>query len=73
MIFRFQAGRKSLLRQGLSEPEFYGDLVYKLNKFVGSSKFSAQFIKIISHWSQMIIFIQVVPLQRNKDKEEGSF
>ena len=27
---------------GLSEPEFYGDLVYKLKKIVGSNNFSAQ-------------------------------
>ena len=40
---------KSLLRQGLSEHEFYGDLVYKLKKIVGSNNFSAQFNKIISH------------------------
>ena len=46
-----QANRspESLLRQGLSEPDFYGDLVYKLKKIVGSNTFSAQFIKIISH------------------------
>ena len=41
---------KSLLRQGLSEPDFYSDLVYKLKKMVGSNKFSAQFIKIISNY-----------------------
>ena len=40
---------KSLLRKGLLEPEFYGDLVYKLKKIVGSYNFSTQFIKIISH------------------------
>ena len=28
MISKFQVGLKSLLRQGLLEPEFYGDLVY---------------------------------------------
>ena len=28
--------------------DFYGDLVYKLKKIVGSHNFSAQFIKIIS-------------------------
>ena len=33
------------MRQGLSEPEFYGDLVYKLKKINGSNTFSAQFIK----------------------------
>ena len=32
---------KSLLRQGLSEPELYGDLVYKLKKFVVYNIFSA--------------------------------
>ena len=34
LISKFQVGLKSLLRQGLSEPEFYGDLVYKLKKIV---------------------------------------
>ena len=46
---KFQVGLKSLLRQGLSEPEFYGDLVYKLKKIVGSHNFSVQFTEIISH------------------------
>ena len=30
--------------------ESYGDLVYKLKKIVGSNNFSAQFIRIISHY-----------------------
>ena len=47
-ISKFQVGLKSLLRQGLSEPEFYGDLVYKLKKIVGSNNFSAHVIKMIS-------------------------
>ena len=55
MISKFQIGLKSLLRQGLSEPEFYGDLVYKLKKIVGSNNFSAQFIKIISHLKRLAI------------------
>ena len=45
LISKFKVGLKSLMRQGLSEPEFYGDLVYKLKKIVGSYDFSAQFIK----------------------------
>ena len=49
LISKFQVGLKSLLGQGLSEPDFYGDLVYKLKKIVGSNIFSAHFIKIISH------------------------
>ena len=39
LISKFQVGLKSLLRQRLSEPEFYGDLVYKLKKIVGSNNF----------------------------------
>ena len=48
-------GLKSLLRQGLSESEFYGDLVYKLKKIVGSNsfQFSAQFIKIMFHYEMV--------------------
>ena len=37
LISKFQAGLKSLLRQGIPEPKFYGDLVYKLKQIVGSS------------------------------------
>ena len=39
LISEFQVGLKSLLRQGLSEPDFYGDLVYKLKKIIGSNNF----------------------------------
>ena len=53
LISKFQVGLKSLLRQGLSEPNFYGDLVYKLKKIVGSNNFSAQFIKIFSHYKKI--------------------
>ena len=49
LISKFQVRLKSLLRQGLSKPDFYCDLVYKLKKIVGSNNFSVQFIKIITH------------------------
>ena len=42
LISKFNIGLKYLLRQGLLEPEFNGDLVYKLKKIVGSNNFSAQ-------------------------------
>ena len=60
LISKFQVGLKSLLRQGLSEPEFYGDLVYKLKKIVGSNNFSAQFTKIISHYKKIGYNINVL-------------
>ena len=60
LISKFQVGLKSLLRQGLWELEFYGDLVYKLKKIVGSNNFSAQFIKIISHYKKIGYNINVL-------------
>ena len=45
LISKFQVGLKSLLRHVLSEPEFYGDLVNKLKKILGSNNFSAQFLQ----------------------------
>ena len=36
-----QISRRGLSSEGLSEPEFYGDLVYKFKKLIGSNEFSA--------------------------------
>ena len=35
LVSKFNVGLKTLLHQGLSEPEFYGDLIYKFKKNVG--------------------------------------
>ena len=43
------------MRQELSEPEFYGDLMYKLKKIVGSTNLSAQFVKLIFHYKKIAI------------------
>ena len=47
LISKFNVGLKLLLLQSLSEPEFYGDLVYKFKKIWGMTDFSDQFRKII--------------------------
>ena len=39
LISKFNIGLKTLLREGLSEPEFYGDLVYKFKKLIGRNVF----------------------------------
>ena len=54
LISKFHVGLKSLLRQGLLKSEFYGDLVYKLKKIVGTNHFPAQLIKIISQYKKMV-------------------
>ena len=46
------SNKKSLLHQGLSEPEFYGDLVYKFKKIRGMTDFSDHFQKIIMRYKR---------------------
>ena len=46
---RYNAGLKTRLKEGLSEPELYGDLVYKFRKIVGKTDFSVQFKKIVTY------------------------
>ena len=53
LISKYNVGLKTLLSEGLSEPEFYGDLVYKLKKLKGINDFSLQFGKIISRYRRI--------------------
>ena len=39
--------------KGISEPEFYGDLVYRFRKIVGKSNFSEQFRKLINRYKRI--------------------
>ena len=42
---KYKVGLKTLLLQGLSEPEFYGDSVYKFRKIIGQNDFHYHFKK----------------------------
>ena len=53
LVSKFNDGLKTLLHQGLSEPEFYGDLVYKFKQIVGRADFSNQFRKIIVRYKRI--------------------
>ena len=53
MISKYNVGLKTLLSEGLSEPEFYGDLVYKFKKLIGINDFSFQFRKIITRYRRI--------------------
>ena len=50
---KFNTVLKSLLKQGLSEPEFYGGFIYKFKKIVGRNDFSDQFRKIIIRYKRI--------------------
>ena len=53
MISKYNVGLKTLLSEGLSEPEFYGDLVYKFKKLKGINDFSFQFRKSITRYRRI--------------------
>ena len=53
-------GLKTLLLQGLSEPEFYGDLVYKFRKIIGKIDFPYHFKKIIVRYKKIGYNINVM-------------
>ena len=46
LLEKYSVSLKTLLQKGISEPEFYGDLVYRFKKIVGKSNFSEQFRKL---------------------------
>ena len=43
IVSKYNVGLKTLLLQGLSEPEFNGDLVYKFRKKIGKNDFLYHF------------------------------
>ena len=50
LIVKYNIGLKTLLQQGISEPIFYGDLVYKFKRIVGKPNFSDRFKKIVKRY-----------------------
>ena len=52
MVEKYSVSLKSLRQQGISELEFYGDLVYRFRKIVGKSNFSEQFRKLIYRYKR---------------------
>ena len=50
IVFKIQHLVKTLLQQGISEPIFYVDLVYKFKRIVGKPNFSDQLKKIVKRY-----------------------
>ena len=57
---KYNVGLKTLLLPGLSEPEFYGDLLYKLRKIIGKNDFSFHFKEIIVRYKMIGYNIDVL-------------
>ena len=57
---KYNVKLKILLLKGLSEPEFYGDLVYKFRKIIVKNDFPCHFKKIIVHYKKIGCNIDVL-------------
>ena len=57
---KFNVGLKTLLLQGISEPEFFGDWVYKFRKIIGKHNFPYHFEKIIVRYKKIGYNIDVL-------------
>ena len=57
---KYNVGLKTLLLQGLSEPESYGDLVYKFRLIIGKYDFPFHFQKIIVRYKKIGYNIDVL-------------
>ena len=53
LVEKYNVSLRKLLQQGISEPEFYGDLVYRIRKIVGKSNCSEQFRKLINRYKRI--------------------
>ena len=53
LLEKYSVSLKILLQQGITEPEFYGDLVYRFRKNVGKSNFTEQFRKLINRYKRI--------------------
>ena len=55
IVSNYNVGLKTLLLQGLSEPELYGDLVYKFEKIIGKNEFPYHFKNILFVIKRLVI------------------
>ena len=65
LISNSNVGLKTLLCESLSEPEFYGDLVYKFKKLIGRNNFSFPYRRIgynlnVMRQSACLVFNQII-------------
>ena len=57
---QYNVGLKTLLLQGLSKPEFYGDSVFKFRNIIGKNGFPYHFKMIIFRYKKISYNIDVL-------------
>ena len=53
LVEKYSVSLKTLLQHFISEPEFYGDLVYRFRNILGKSDFFEQFRKLINRYKRI--------------------
>ena len=53
LVDKYNVSLRKPLQQGISKPEFYSDLLYRIRKIVGKSNFSEQFRKLINRYKRI--------------------
>ena len=52
LIEKYHVSQKKLMQQGICNPEFYGDLVYKFKKIIGNPNFSNLLKHIVNRFKR---------------------
>ena len=65
LIVKYNIGLKTPLQQGISEPIFYGDLVYKFKRIVEKPNFSDQFKKIVKRYKRVGYNLDIMRVRIN--------
>ena len=59
LIEKYHVSLKKLMQQGISNPEFYGDLVYKFKKIIGNPNFSDVFKRIVNRFKRPVYTLDI--------------
>ena len=60
LVEKYNVRLKTLLQQGISEPEFNGDLVYRFKIIVGKSQFLERFRKLINRYKRIGYSLDII-------------
>ena len=52
LVEKYHVSLKKLMQQGICNPEFYGDLVYKFKKIIGNPNFSNLLKRIVNRFKR---------------------
>ena len=61
LVEKYNVSFRKLLQQVLSEPEFYGELVYRIRNIVGKSNFTVRFRKLMNRYKRIYYAADCMP------------